>query len=82
MNNMNKLQVSLTLDTNILAWIDMERNNINRSTFINKLLKEKYSEFKNQFDWEFEDNKAENDIKKGEIKKFDNTKEAVKWLKS
>jgi hypothetical protein len=40
MKNTGKVkQVCLTLEKEILTWIDMERNNVNRSYFINHVLK-------------------------------------------
>jgi hypothetical protein len=77
-----KNQVSLTIDEQILNWIDMERNTTTRSTFINQILKKTYNEFKQSFDWETEDKIAEQNIKEKKTKKFKTTEEALKWLKS
>ncbi|MDR1244269.1 MAG: hypothetical protein LBJ79_03715 [Endomicrobium sp.] len=77
-----KNQVSLTIDEQILNWIDMERNTTTRSTFINQILKKTYNEFKQSFDWETEDKIAEQNIKEKKTKKFKTTKEALRWLKS
>jgi hypothetical protein len=42
MKNTGKVKrVCLTLEKEILDWIDMERNNINRSSFINQVVKKK-----------------------------------------
>lgn len=77
-----KAQISVTIDETILHWIDNERHNINRSNFINSLLQKKYDEFKKQFDWEKEEQLAEEDIKQGRVKKCKTAEEAIEWLNS
>jgi hypothetical protein len=83
MKNTGKVKrVCLTLEKEILDWIDMERNNVTRSSFINQVLKKEYAHFKKKFYWKTEGMKAEEDIRKGRTKKFSNAKQACEWLKS
>ncbi|MDR2437326.1 MAG: hypothetical protein LBD17_04585 [Endomicrobium sp.] len=75
-------QVSLTLNENLIKWIDSERHNMSRSKLINAILDEKYKKFKASFDWEEENRLADEDFKAGRYKDFTDVKKAIKWLKS
>ncbi len=77
-----KIHVNVTLDPGILQWIDMDRGQEPRSTFINKILKKISTKHQKLFDWAKEDQAAEEDIKAGRTRKFKNKDEAMKWLKS
>ena len=77
-----KAHINLTLDEAILDWLDSLRGQKPRSTFINTLLLGLSHRSKHVFDWDIESELADEDIKKGRLKKFANAKDAVKWLKS
>ena len=74
--------VNITLDESLLHWIDMDRGQIPRSTFINRVLAKISKKHLDLFDWKEEDLKAREDIKKARVRKFKNKDEAIKWLKS
>jgi hypothetical protein len=77
-----KAHVNITLDSTILDWIDRLRGQSPRSSFINSILSRFCQKEQAIFDWESESRKADEDIKKGRVHKFRDTKKAVKWLKS
>ncbi|MBI4846138.1 MAG: hypothetical protein HY810_06685 [Candidatus Omnitrophica bacterium] len=77
-----KTHVNITLDNSIVHWIDILRGQQPRSAFINKMLAKYCDKAQEQFNWEEEGRQAEEDIKKGKVKKFSDHKKAVKWLKS
>ena len=79
---MQKTHINITLDETLLKWIDMDRGQEPRSSFINKILSKIFDKNKALFDWDKEEKKAEEDIKKHRVHKFKNSQEAVKWLKS
>ena len=77
-----KAHINLTVDPATLDWIDTLRGQEPRSTFINRILSIICSKAQKAFNWEKEDLKAEEDIKKGRVHKFSTTEEAIKWLRS
>ncbi len=78
----SKAHVNVTIDQNILQWIDSLRGQLPRSTFINKILLKISFGAKNVFDWDLEEKRADEDIRKGKIRRFAKAKDAVKWLKA
>lgn len=76
-----KAHLNLTVDQNILQWIDSLRGQIPRSTFINKILLKISFGAKDIFDWDLEENLADEDIKRGRVRKFAKAKDAIKWLR-
>lgn len=77
----SKAHLNLTVDQNILQWIDSLRGQIPRSTFINKILLKISFGAKDIFDWDLEENLADEDIKRGRVRKFAKAKDAIKWLR-
>ena len=77
-----KAHVNLTLDPGLLKWIDMDRGQTPRSTFINQVLSRVFTRRLKDFNWSQETARADNDMAKGRVKKFKTTSEAIKWLKS
>ena len=77
-----KTHINLTLDPQLLRWIDMDRGQSPRSTFVNKVLHHVFARGLKNFNWPEETAKADNDIARRRVKKFKTTSEAVKWLKS
>ena len=77
-----KAHVNLTLDPDLLKWIDMDRGQMPRSTFINQILSRIFTRRLKNFNWSEETAMADNDIAKGRVKKFKTASEAIKWLKS
>ncbi len=77
-----KAHVNLTLDQTLLNWIDSLRGQEPRSAFINKILSKFSFQTKKAFDWDVEEQKAQEDIKKGRVYRFKTTQEALRWLKS
>lgn len=78
----HKAHINLTVDPAVVTWIDTLRGQEPRSTFINRILSVICTRFQKTFDWEKEELKAEEDIRKGRLHKFDSVSEAIKWLKS
>ena len=76
-----KTHINLTVDSSILNWIDTLRGQEPRSTFINHILSIICGKAKKAFNWEEEEKKAEQDIKKGRVHKFSTAEDAIKWLK-
>ena len=77
-----KAHVNITLDESVLRWIDMDRGQEPRSSFINHVLARLFKKHQQLFDWAKEDQLAEEDIKGGRVKKFADKKKAIQWLKS
>lgn len=77
-----KEHVNITLDSDVLKWLDTLRGQKPRSTFINSVLSRFCSKSQKLFDWEKEEKLADEDIKKGRVHKFKGNKKAVQWLKS
>ena len=77
----SKKHLNLTIDQNVVIWIDSLRGQVPRSTFINKILLKVSYGAKELFDWDLEEAKADEDIKKGRVQKFKSAKDAVKWLR-
>jgi len=78
----NKTNVNITLDKELIRLVDMDRGQVPRSSFINKVLSKFFKKSHEIFDWGQEHHLAEEDIKAGRTKKFSNKNEALKWLKS
>ncbi len=78
----NKAHINITLDAAILNWIDRLRGQKPRSTFINSILDQFCEKEQAVFDWAHEGKKADEDIQKGRVHKFTDSKKAAKWLKS
>jgi hypothetical protein len=81
-NTSKKVHINLTLNPQIVDWIDTLRGQEPRSTFINKILLRICFQTQKTFNWENEELKAEDDIKNNRVRKFKTVKEAIKWLKS
>ena len=79
---MRKTHINLTLDQSIIHWIDMDRGQLPRSTFINRVLDKVSKKNLALFDWKKEEAQADEDIKKGRVRKFTSKDQALKWLKS
>ena len=77
-----KMHVNLTLDPGLLKWIDMDRGQTPRSTFINQVLSLVFTRRMKTFNWSEETARADDDIAKGRVKKFKTASGAVAWLKS
>lgn len=78
----HKAHINLTVDPAIVSWIDTLRGQEPRSAFVNRILSIICARFQKAFNWEKEELKAEEDIKKGRLRKFNTVSEAIKWLKS
>ncbi|MBI1869898.1 MAG: hypothetical protein HYS07_01750 [Chlamydiae bacterium] len=78
----SKSHINVTIDQSILRWIDAFRGQTPRSTFINQLLSSLSRKSKAIFDWGLEEHLAAEDIKHGRVNRFNNAKDAVRWLKS
>lgn len=76
-----KSHINVTIDQQILQWIDTLRGQMPRSTFINKVLSKLSRRSKDIFDWDLEERLADEDIKKGRIHTVTNAKDAIKWLR-
>lgn len=76
-----KAHINLTIDEEILRWLDTLRGQTPRSTFVNQLLQKLSGKAKNIFDWDLEELLAEEDIKKGKVHSFASVKDAIKWLR-
>ena len=77
----NKAHVNLTLDPAVLGWIDTVRGQKPRSAFINNVLTFFRNKSEKAFNWEKEEFNAEQDIKKGRVRKFNSAGDAIEWLK-
>ena len=77
-----KTNVNITLDKEVIKQIDMDRGQMPRSSFINKILSRFFKKSYKVFDWGVEDQLAEKDIQAGNIKRFSNKNEAMRWLKN
>ncbi len=77
-----KAHINITVDNSILTWIDTLRGQNPRSAFINKILSAFCAKSQDVFDWIEEDRKAEEDIRKGRVRKFRTPEQAIRWLKS
>ena len=77
-----KTHVNITLDNQVLSWIDTLRGQSPRSTFINRILGAFRAKTKDLFDWEEEGRKAEEEIRQGRVHKFRTPEQAIRWLKS
>ena len=78
----SKAHVNITVDSQVLRWIDTLRGQHPRSTFINKILSTFCAKSKAVFDWETESDLAEADIRDGRVHTFQTRQEAIRWLKS
>lgn len=76
-----KAHINITLDNQLLSWIDTLRGQDPRSTFINKILAAFCTKTRNVFDWEAESMKAEEDIRQGRVHKFRTPQAALQWLR-
>ncbi len=76
-----KAHINITLDDQILNWIDTLRGQDPRSTFINKILAAFCTKSRNVFDWGEENRRAEEDIRHGRVRKFRTPQAAIQWLK-
>ena len=79
---MHKAHINITLDTSLLDWVDRFRGQKPRSSFINQVLSKFCRKEMEVFDWIAEGRKADEDIEKGKLHKFTDSKKAVRWLKS
>ena len=77
-----KTHINITLDSQLLNWIDSLRGQEPRSTFINLILSKFYAKTKGLFDWEMESKESEEDIRQGHIHRFSDPQKAIEWLKS
>lgn len=79
---MKKTHINLTLSPFVLDWIDTLRGQEPRSTFIDRILSMICADTQKAFNWEEEEIRTEEDIKKGRVHKFKTAKDAIKWLRS
>lgn len=77
-----KAHINITVDGQILSWIDALRGQSPRSTFINRVLETFCVKSRSVFDWKEESEKADQDIRQGRTHKFRTPEQAIKWLKS
>ena len=77
-----KTNINITLDKELIRLIDMDRGQKPRSSFINMVLSMFLKKKLEAFDWQKENELAQEDIKSGKIKKFSSKNEAIKWLKN
>lgn len=82
MYKLHKKHINITLDEDLLGWVDTFRGQSPRSSFINEVLSRWAEKSEKRFDWGKEEARAEEDIRKGRIHKFRDVKKAVRWLKS
>ncbi len=78
----NKTNLNITLDKNIIKLIDTDRGQTPRSSFINSILSKFFKKSHEAFNWNEENQIAEEEIKTGKTKKFSSKTEAMKWLKN
>ena len=78
----SKAHINITVDSTLLRWIDQLRGQYPRSTFINQVLSKFCQKETAIFDWAAESKKADEDIEKGRVHKFADSKKASQWLKS
>jgi len=77
-----KTHVNVTLDEGLVRWIDMDRGQMPRSTFINLILGQLAQKKMKAFDWADESAEAEKDVTAGRVKRCKSAGEALAWLKS
>ena len=78
---MRKSHINVTIDESIVRWLDTLRGQMPRSAFINRLLLSLSRKSKSVFDWDLEENLADEDIKHQRVRTFASAKEAIKWLR-
>jgi hypothetical protein len=77
-----KTNLNITVDKELVRLIDMDRGQAPRSSFINNILLKFFKKSHEVFDWGEEHRLAEEDIKSGNVRKFTNKENSLKWLKS